>query len=66
MSLIKAIGIDLAKSVFSIHGVDKHDKCKLRETVKRNNLLAEIAKLPPCIVGMEACSGAHHSGLIPS
>ena len=60
MSIIKAIGIDLAKLVFSIHGVDEHDKCKLRKTVKRNNILAEIAKLPPCIISMEACSGAHH------
>lgn len=59
MSLIKASGIDLAKLVFSIHGVDAHDKCKLRKTVKRNNLL-EIAKLPPCIIAMEACSGAHY------
>ena len=60
MSLIKAVGIDLAKLVFSIHGVDANDKCKLRKTVKRNNLLAEIAKLPPCIIAMEACSGAHY------
>ena len=35
---IKAVGIDLAKLVFSIHGVDKHDKCKLRKTVKQKNL----------------------------
>lgn len=60
MSSIKAVGIDLAKLVFSIHGVDEHSKCKLRKTVKRNKLLAEIAKLPPCIIGMEACSGAHY------
>ena len=57
---IKAVGIDLAKLVFSIHGVDANDKCRLRKTIKRNNLLAEIAKLPPCIIGMEACSGAHY------
>ncbi|NMM39754.1 IS110 family transposase [Pseudoalteromonas arctica] len=57
---IKALGIDLAKLVFSIHGVDEHSKCKLRKTVKRNKLLAEVAKLPPCIIGMEACSGAHY------
>ena len=57
---IKALGIDLAKLVFSIHGVDANDKCKLRKTIKRNNLLAEVAKLPPCIIGMEACSGAHY------
>ena len=60
MSVIKAVGIDLAKLVFSIHAIDEHDKCKFRKTVKRNNLLAEIAKLPPCIIGMEACSGAHY------
>lgn len=60
MSIIKAVGIDLAKLVFSIHGVNAHDKCKLRKTIKRNNLLAEIAKLPPCIIAMEACSGAHY------
>ena len=60
MSLIKAAGIDLAKLVFSIHGVDAHDKCKLRKTIKRNKLLAEVAKLPPCIIAMEACSGAHY------
>ncbi len=57
---IKAVGIDLAKLVFSIHGVDKHSKCNLRKTIKRNKLLAEITKLPPCIIGMEACSGAHY------
>lgn len=60
MSLIKAVGIDLAKLVFSIHGVDEHGKCKLKKTVKRNKLLAEIANLPQCIIGMEACSGAHY------
>jgi len=60
MSLIKVVGIDLAKYVFSIHGVDEHGKCKLRKTIKRNNLLAEITKLPPCLIGMEACSSAHY------
>ena len=60
MSLIKVVGIDLAKLVFSIHGVDEHGKCKLRKTIKRNNLLAEVAQLPKCIIGMEACSGSHH------
>ncbi len=54
------LGIDLAKLVFSIHGVDVNDKCKLRKTVKRNKLLAEVAKLPPYIIAMEACSGAHY------
>ena len=60
MSLIKVVGIDLAKHVFSIHGVDIYGKCKLRKTIKRNKLLAEIASIAPCIVAMEACSGAHY------
>ncbi len=59
MSLIKAIGIDLAKSVFSTHGVDSHEKCQLLKAVNRNKLLAQIVKLPPCLIGMEACSVAH-------
>jgi len=61
MSLIKAVGIDLAKLIFSILGVDAHDKCKLRKTVK-NKLLAGITKLPPCIITMEACSSVNHQG----
>ena len=60
MYSIKAVGIYLANLVFSIHAIDEHDKCKLRKTVKRNKLLAEIVKLPPCIIGMEACSGAYY------
>lgn len=60
MSTIKTIGVDLAKNVFSIHGVDAYGKCVLRKTVKRNKLLDTLVKLPPCLIGMEACSGAHH------
>ncbi len=43
--------------VISIHGVDKHSKCKLRKTIKINNFLAEVVKLPSCI--MKTCSDAH-------
>ncbi|MEP2653854.1 MAG: IS110 family transposase, partial [Paraglaciecola sp.] len=50
MSLIKVVGIDLAKLVFSIHGVDVHGKTKLRKTIKRNKLLSEVANLPACII----------------
>ncbi len=60
MSTIQTIGVDLAKNVFSIHGVDAYGKCVLRKTVKRNKLLDTFANLPPCIIGMEACSGSHH------
>lgn len=57
---ISAIGIDLAKDVFSVHGVDSHGKVMLRKTVSRAKLLPLLASFPPCLVGMEACSGAHY------
>ena len=60
MYLIKTVGIDLAKLVFSIHGIDAHDKCRFRKIIKKNNMLSDICKLPPCIISMEACSGAHY------
>ena len=59
--VIIAIGIDLAKNVFAVHGVDASGKAVLvRPVVRRDALLELIAKLPPCVIGMEACSGAHH------
>ncbi len=55
------IGIDLAKNVFALHGVNRHGKPVLvRPHVRRDQQLETLAQLPPCIVGMEACSGAHH------
>jgi transposase len=57
---IITVGIDLAKNVFSVHGVDENGKAALRRTVRRNLLLELIATLPPCVIAMEACSGAHH------
>jgi transposase len=58
---IVTIGIDLAKNVFAVHGVNEAGKPALvRPDVKRAKLLELIAKLPPCLIGMEACSGAHH------
>lgn len=60
MSVV-TLGIDLAKNVFAIHGVDGAGKPVLvRPSVPRAKLLALIASLPPCLIGMEACSGAHH------
>jgi transposase len=53
--------IDLAKNVFAVHGVDESGKPALvRPSVARAKLLELIASLPPCLIGMEACSGAHH------
>ena len=55
------VGIDLAKSVFAVHGVDDAGKPGLvKPSVPRGKLLELIAALPPCVVGMEACTGAHH------
>ncbi|MFM2005413.1 MAG: hypothetical protein RLZZ09_1068 [Pseudomonadota bacterium] len=55
------VGIDLAKNVFALHGVDEAGKAALvRPVVRRDQLLEAVAKLPPCTIGMEACSGAHH------
>ena len=58
---IVTVGIDLAKNVFAVHGVDATGKPALvRPNVPRGKLLELIASLPPCLIGMEACSGAHH------
>jgi transposase len=55
------IGIDLAKNVFAVHGVDEHGKPELvRPAVPRARLHELVASLPPCTVAMEACSGGHH------
>jgi transposase len=55
------VGIDLAKNVFAVHGVDEHGKPALvRPNVPRARLHELMASLPPCTVAMEACSGGHH------
>ena len=55
------VGINLAKNVFAIHGVDEHGKPALvNPKVARGKLNELSASLPPCTIGMEACSGAHH------
>ena len=60
MSII-TVGLDLAKNVFAVHGVDDHGKAVLvKPKVAREHLAVLIAQLPPCLIGMEACSGAHH------
>ncbi|MDD5581426.1 MAG: IS110 family transposase [Methylobacter sp.] len=57
---IKRIGIDLAKQVFHLHGVDGQEKGVLRKQLRRAQLLDYLKKLPPCLMGMEACGGAHY------
>jgi transposase len=53
------VGIDLAKRVFVLHGVDAVGRVVLRKTVRREQLMELVAGLPPCLIGMEACGGAH-------
>ena len=57
---INRVGIDLAKQVFQVHGVDCQGKAVLRKRLKREQLLKFFAGFPPCLVGMEACGGAHY------
>ena len=57
---LKRIGLDLAKNVFQIHGVDSHEQVKLRKQVKRGGLLDFFRQIEPCIVAMEACGSAHY------
>ncbi len=57
---VKTIGIDLAKDVFGVHGVDVRGKALVHRRVTRKHLLGLLAKLEPCLVGMEACGSAHH------
>jgi len=57
---ITTVGIDLAKSVFHIHGVDERGKTLLRKQLKRGEVLKFFANLPVCLIGMEACGSAHY------
>ena len=57
---ITTIGIDLAKTIFQIHGVNEHGKVAVRKKLKRVEMLPYFANLPPCLIGMEACGSAHH------
>jgi transposase len=56
---IKALGIDLGKNCFHLHGIDKRGKTVLQKKVSRERLPIIVANLPPCLIGMEACAGAH-------
>jgi len=57
---ITTIGIDLAKNVFQIHGADQRGKAVLRKQLRRDQVAPFFANLPPCMIGIEACSSAHH------
>jgi len=59
---IKTLGIDLAKNIFQVHGVNKTGRTVLKKRLRRNKLLEYIAQLPPCLIGMEACGSANYWG----
>ena len=60
MQTITTIGVDVAKSVFQVHGVDTDGNVVIRRQLKRRYVLAFFQKLPPCLIGIEACASSHH------
>jgi transposase len=60
MQSISTIGLDIAKSVFQVHGVDAAGQVVVRRQLRRRNVLAFFQKLAPCLVGIEACASSHH------
>src|SRR6476660_5215635 len=62
MSKVSTIGLDIAKSVFQVHGVDVAGAVVIRKRVSRAKVLEYFGELPPCLVGSEACPSAHHWG----
>ena len=60
LSSVTTIGLDLAKHVFQVHGVDASGRVIVAKALRRKDVLAFFAQLPECLVGMEACGSAHH------
>ena len=59
MQTVTTIGLDIAKSVFQVHGIDAEGKVLIRRKLKRRYVLAFFERLPPCLVGIEACANSH-------
>jgi transposase len=59
---VTTVGIDLAKNVLQVHGVDARGTVVLRRQLRRDQVPVFFAKLPPCLIGMEACASAHLLG----
>src|SRR5437868_4344167 len=57
---ITTIGLDIAKNVFQVHGIDSSEKVVVRKQLRRSQVLAFFKTLPPCLVGIEACATAHY------
>ena len=62
MQTITTIGLDIAKSVFQFHGVDADGQVIIRRQLKRRTVLTFFQKLPPCLVGIEACASSRRDG----
>ena len=60
MQTIMTIGLDIAKLVFQVHGIDAGGQVVIRRQLKRRHVLTFFEKLPPCLVGIEACALSHH------
>lgn len=60
LSSVTTVGLDLAKHVFQVHGVDASGRVIVTKALRRKDVLAFFAQLPECLVGMEACGSAHH------
>ena len=60
MTEISIVGIDLAKQVFQVHGVDRQGRKRLQRQLTRSQLERFLVQQPPCLIAMEACGGAHH------
>ena len=60
MQTVTTIGLDIAKSVFQVHGVDAAGQVVIRRQLKRHHVLSFFEKLPPCLIGIEACASSHH------
>jgi hypothetical protein len=60
MQAITIVGLDIAKSVFQVHGVDAADQVIIHRQLKRRYVMAFFQKLQPCLVGIEACASSHH------
>ena len=60
MQAVTTIGLDTAKSVFQVHGIDQEGQVIIRRQLKRRYVVAFFEKLPPCLVGIEACAASHH------
>ena len=60
MEQVSTIGLDIAKSVFQVHGVDEAGAVVIAKRLRRSQVISFFRKLAPCLIGMEACASSHH------